>query len=545
MEARAMRAHEPVNILLVDDQPAKLLSYEAILDPLGENLIQASNGKEALAHLLRTEIGVVLIDVCMPDIDGFELATLIRQHPRYQRTAIIFVSAVHITDIDRLRGFECGAVDYVGVPVEPEILRARVGVFADLYRKTRQLESLNQELERRVAERTSALTAAATRLRGSEAALRERDRRKDEFIAMLAHELRNPLAPIKNVVELLRQHNAGGHEVRWSYEVIERQLAHLTRLVDDLLDVSRITRGKLELRTEPADLRDVARAAAESVQQSIAARSLRLTVSLPLEPVPVRVDTVRMTQVVLNLLDNACKFTPPGGSIALSVAAEANGFRLAVRDSGAGIAAEELPRLFEMFYQSSNGGVSAQGGLGIGLSLVKRIVEMHDGSVTASSEGPGKGCEFVVRLPIEEAALEPTESARPREEPAKGTPGRRILVVDDNEDNAESLAMLLRHHGNEVRTANDGRAAVAQAELFQADVVLLDIGLPLLDGYQAARAIREHPWGKGMTLIAVTGWGQEHDRRLSREAGFDAHLVKPVDTAELLRLLMAHASHAS
>jgi signal transduction histidine kinase/CheY-like chemotaxis protein len=433
-------------------------------------------------------------------------------------------------------------VDYVGVPVDPEILRARVGVFADLHRKTRQLESLNQELEQRVAERTSELTAAATRLRASEAALRERDRRKDEFIAMLAHELRNPLAPIRNVVELLRQHTNGGPEVRRSREVIERQIAHLTRLVDDLLDVSRITRGKLELRTEPADFRDIARAAAEGVQQTAAARRLDLTVSLPPEPVRVRVDTVRMTQVVLNLLDNACKFTPPGGAIALSVAAESNGFRLAVRDSGAGIAAEELPRLFEMFYQSSNGGVSAQGGLGIGLSLVKRIVEMHDGSVTGSSDGPGKGCEFVVRLPVEEGLLAPAAAAPAREEPTTGSLGRRILVVDDNVDNAESMAGVLRRHGNEVRTAYDGRAAVTQAELFRADAVLLDIGLPLLDGYQAARAIREQPWGRAITLVAVTGWGQENDRRRSQEAGFDAHLVKPVEPVEVLKLLMAHAS---
>jgi signal transduction histidine kinase len=540
-EGLTRQPREQVNILLVDDQPAKLLSYEAILAPLGENLIRASGGKEALEHLLKTDIAVVLIDVCMPDLDGFELATLIRQHPRYQRTAIIFVSAVHLSDIDRLRGYECGAVDYVGVPVEPEILRARVSVFADLHRKTRQLEWLNQELERRVAERTSELTSAAARLRESEAALRERDRRKDEFLAMLAHELRNPLAPIKNVVGLLRQHASGGRETRWSYEVIERQLAHLTRLVDDMLDVSRITRGKLELRTEPADLRDVAQAAAESVQMTVAARQLRLTVSLPPEPVRVRVDVVRMTQVVLNLLDNACKFTPTGGSIELRVEHEPGGHRVVVRDSGAGIAVDELPRVFEMFYQSNGDGISAKGGLGIGLALVKRIVEMHDGSIEATSDGPDRGSEFVVRLPLEQA--EPAVAAPTREvdPPAKGARGRRILVVDDNEDSAESLAMLLRRHGNDVRTAYDGRAAVAHAEMFRADVVLLDIGLPLLDGYQAARAIRAQPWGRDITLVAVTGWGQDSDRRLSHEAGFDGHLVKPVDLAELMKLLLATA----
>jgi len=537
-----MSTHEPVNILLVDDQPAKLMSYEAILSPLGERLIQASSGREALEHLLRTEIAVVLIDVCMPDIDGFELASLIREHPRHQRTAIIFVSAVHLTDIDRLRGFECGAVDYVGVPVEPEILRARVGVFADLHRKTRQLEALNEELERRVAERTSELTAAAALLRESEAALRERDRRKDEFLAMLAHELRNPLAPIKNVVELLRQQAADGREARWSYEVIERQLAHLTRLVDDLLDVSRITRGKLGIRREAADLCEIARSAAEGIQPTVAARRLEMTVSLPATPAPVRADVVRMTQVVLNLLDNSCKFTPPGGSIRLAVEREGQEVWVSVRDSGFGIPAQELPRLFQMFYQSNTATESYVGGLGIGLALVKLIVEMHDGTVEARSEGPGLGSEFVVRLPLAEVAREPAAAPAPR---VAAAPGRRILVVDDNEDNAHSLAMLLRRRGNEVRTAYDGQAAVTESQSFHPDVVLLDIGLPLLDGYAAARAIRDHPWGRDITLVAVTGWGQEHDRRLSQEAGFDAHLVKPVDHAELMELLLAPVTDRS
>ena len=537
-----MRTQEPVNILLVDDQPAKLMSYEAILAPLGERLVQASSGREALEHLLKTEIAVVLIDVCMPDIDGFELAMMIREHPRHQRTAIIFVSAVLLTDIDRLRGFECGAVDYVGVPVEPEILRARVAVFADLYRKTRQLEALNEELEQRVCERTAELTAAAARLRESEAALRERDRRKDEFLAMLAHELRNPLAPIRNVVELLRQRPAGGREAHWSYEVIDRQLAHLTRLVDDLLDVSRITRGKLGLRREATDLRDIAHAAAEGIQPTVAARRLQLDVSVPSAPVPVHADVVRMTQVVLNLLDNACKFTPAGGSIVLLVEREAESAKISVRDSGAGIRPEELSRLFQMFYQSDQSTTPAQGGLGIGLALVDRIVAMHGGTVEAKSEGSDRGSEFVVRLPIAELARMPAKpSPLPVHLAAPNAPGRRILVVDDNEDSAESLALLLRRSGNEVSTAYDGQAAVEAAHAFGADVVLLDIGLPLLDGYAAARAIRSEPWGKAITLVAVTGWGQEHDRRLSQDAGFDAHLVKPVDHQALMKLLVAPA----
>jgi CheY-like chemotaxis protein len=313
--------------------------------------------------------------------------------------------------------------------------------------------------------------------------------------------------------------------------------------VDDLLDVSRITRGKLGIRRETTDLCEIARTAAEGVQATVAARRLQLTVTLPATPAPVHADVVRMTQVVLNLLDNSCKFTPPGGSIRLTVEREGQEILVSVRDSGFGIAAEELPRLFQMFYQSNSATEAYVGGLGIGLALVKLIVEMHDGRVEARSEGPGLGSEFVVRLPLAEVAREPAATTAPRGNAAlASTPGRRILVVDDNEDNAESLALLLRRHGSEVRTAYDGKVALETAHAFQPDVVLLDIGLPLLDGYAAARAIRERPWGKGITLVAVTGWGQEHDRRLSQEAGFDAHLVKPVDHAELMKLLMAPAT---
>ena len=532
---------EPVNILIVDDQPAKLLSHEALLEPLGERLYKASSGQEALEYLLRMDFAVVLIDVCMPEIDGFELASIIREHPRHQRTAIIFVSAVHLTDIDRLRGFECGGVDYVSVPVEPELLRARVGVFADLYRKTKQLECLNRDLEQRVSDRTSELTEALARLRTSEAALRDTDRRKDEFLAMLAHELRNPLAPIRNAVEILRQRADASAESRWSVEVIDRQVAHLTRLVDDLLDVNRITRGKLEIRQEPTDLAEVLRAAAEGIQPVIHARSLQLQMSLPSGPIPTTADVVRLTQVVLNLLDNACKFTPSGGRVWLVAEREGDGLRIEVRDSGQGIAPEELPRLFQMFYQSRSVAGSPEGGLGIGLALVRLIVERHGGRVEATSPGLGQGSTFIVHLPLKPQVATPVGA--PVDEWPQGmlhprsAPARRILVVDDNEDSAESLALLLRRNGSEVRTAYDGVAAVETAQAFQAEVVLLDIGLPRMDGYRAAQQIREQPWGKHITLVAVTGWGQEHDRRRSREAGFDAHLVKPVNFAAVTRLL--------
>jgi signal transduction histidine kinase/ActR/RegA family two-component response regulator len=462
---------------------------------------------------------------------------MIREHPRHQRAAIIFVSAVHMTDIDRLRGYESGAVDYVSVPVEPQILRARVSVFADLYRKTRQLERLNQELEERVAERTAELTAAAARLGESEAALKETDRRKDEFLSMLAHELRNPLAAISNTVEILRHQPVGEGELQWGHEVIDRQADHLTRLVDDLLDVSRITRGRLEIRREPTDLIEIVRGAADAIRPFLGRKSLHLEMTVPAGPIPLVADVVRVGQVVYNLLDNACKFTPEGGTIWLTVEAGGAGAAVSVRDSGRGIAAGELPHLFQMFYQTNHGTVSADGGLGIGLALVHMIVEMHGGSVEARSAGVGKGSEFIVRLPVSDPARLAQGTPAPAAEPAEPGRSRRILVVDDHEDSAESLSMLLTRSGHEVRTVHDGVTAIAVAEAFRAEVVLLDIGLPLIDGYHVARTIREQPWGRTMTLVAVTGWGREEHRRRAREAGFDAHLIKPVEFGALVRLL--------
>ena len=532
-----MSAREPVNILLVDDQPAKLLSYEAILGPLGENLIKASSGKEALERLLKTDIAVVLIDVCMPDLDGFELAAMIHGHPRHRKTAIIFVSAVHMTDIDRLRGYEVGAVDYVAVPIVPEILRARVSVFADLHRKTQQLERLNLELEDRVVERTAELQASTSRLRRSEEALRESDRRKDEFLAMLSHELRNALSPMRNAIEIGRERVTPDRDLSWAFDMLDRQNTHLTRLVDDLLDVGRVTRGALEIQRERADLAEIVRAAVETIGPSLSRRNQRLHVSLPTEAIPLDADVVRLNQVLQNLLDNASKFTPEGGSAWLIVERDGGEVVIRVRDSGAGISAEELPFLFELFYQSPHAARSPKGGLGIGLSLARRLAEMHGGSLQASSEGKGHGSEFVVRLPLPGPERAPAPALRSAAEPVGVSATKRILVVDDNRDSADSLALILRRRGHEVRTAYDGATAAATVGQHGVEVVLLDIGLPGVDGYDVARQIRETPGGDRVLLIAVTGWGQRGDLDRSREAGFDAHLVKPVDLLALHRLM--------
>jgi signal transduction histidine kinase len=521
-----------VNILMVDDQPSKLLTYETILGDLGECLIKASSATEALECLLRNEIAVVLVDVCMPDLDGYELAAMIRQHPRFQKTSIIFVSAILMTDLDRLRGYECGAVDYVPVPVVPEILRAKVSVFAELYRKTRALERLNLELEGRVRERTAALEATT-------AALRDADRRKDEFLAMLAHELRNPLAPIRTAVQLLQLKELPEVQGTRAREVIERQVEHLVCLIDDLLDVSRITRGMITLQREPLLVATVVARAVETVRPAIDARRHQLTLDLSDDELTIDGDKTRLVQIVANVLHNAAKFMEPGGQIALTVTREGGEAVLRVKDRGLGIPQSALSRIFELFTQVHDTPGSSHGGLGIGLALVRRLVEMHGGTVAAASEGLGAGTEVTIRLPLSAAqpATPARDTAAPRAIPRMAR--RRILVADDNNDAASSLALQIELAGHDVRTAHDGVEALEIAGTFEPQIVLLDLGMPRMDGYETARRLRRRTGGDEVTLIALTGWGQQQDRLRTTEAGFDLHLVKPVTDVDLFAAIAA------
>ena len=526
-----------VNILLVDDQPSKLLTYESILSELGENILTASSATEALDCLLRTEIAVVLVDVCMPDLDGYELASMIRQHPRFQKTSIIFVSAVLMTDLDRLRGYESGGVDYVPVPIVPEILRAKVSVFADLYRKTRALERLNAELERRVSERTAALEA-------STAALKDADRRKDEFLAMLAHELRNPLAPISTAVQLLRLKELSDAQRERARDVLERQVQHLVLLVDDLLDVSRITRGVITLQHERVLIGTVIARAVETARPMIDSRRHTLTLDLNDEVLAVEGDKARLVQVVGNILNNAAKFMEPGGKIQLKVAREGTSVAITVRDAGIGIPTDQVPRIFDLFTQVHAKPDQIQGGLGVGLALVRRLVEMRGGTVAAHSAGPGQGTDIIVRLPL--WAMQAGRPDEPRHDsPVPAIGPSRILVVDDHLDAVEALSMQLQVAGHDVRTANDGVEAMTIGETFQPQVVLLDLGMPRMDGYETARSMRRRPWGTRALIIAVTGWAQPYDRQKTSEAGFDAHLVKPVSEVELFQAIATGRSTKS
>jgi signal transduction histidine kinase len=533
-------------ILLVDDQPANLLALGAILRDLGEDLVEARSGEEALRHLLHADFAAVLLDIKMEGLDGFETARVIRGRERCRDTPIIFLTAFDTAAFSAEKAYALGAVDYLVKPIVPVILRAKVAGFVDLYNKTERLRHLERAAyERRLAEerhlwQLQRLREEADRERKNAEALAELDRRKDEFLALLGHELRNPLAPIRNAVAALGRADLGAAEQ--ARGIIDRQSRLLARLVDDLLDVSRIRHGKITLHRERVDLAAAVAAAVETCRPLLEARGHDLVVALPPGPVCLDADPARLAQVVVNLLTNAAKYTPPGGHVWLAAQAERACVVLRVRDTGVGIAADMLGRVFEPFAQLDRSPSSAwQWGLGVGLSLVKALVEMHGGSVTATSPGPGRGAEFIVRLPLaagEAVAARPaaTEASRAAVRPL------RVLVVDDNQAQVESLAVLLGLDGHEVRTAADGPRALEEAAAFRPQAVLLDIGLPGMDGYEVARRLRQQPRPERMLLVALTGYGSAEDVGHARAAGFDHHLVKPAEPAEVRRLLAAGAA---
>ena len=369
----------------------------------------------------------------------------------------------------------------------------------------------------------------------AEQALRESDRIKDEFLAMLAHELRNPLAPIRNAVQFLALQSPHNPQSEWAWEVIDRQVTQMVRIVDDLLDISRITRKKLVLRKERVKLEDVVQGALEASRPFMDAGGHVLTITPTTRTIYLDADPARLTQAISNLLNNAAKYTERGGQIWLTAERQGNDAVVSVRDSGVGIPAEMLPQVFEMFMQVDRSLERSQGGLGIGLTLVKQIAELHGGTAQAHSDGPGKGSEFILRLPV---VIEPSRAqASTNGEQTPAGPSLRILIVDDNRDSAESMSMLLQLMGNEVRTAHDGEEAVEAARDFRPDAVALDIGLPKMNGYDTAKEMRRQPWGRELVLIAVTGWGQEQDKQSAKDAGFDHHMVKPVDAVTLMRVV--------
>jgi len=708
-------AAEQADILVVDDLPEKLLVFRTVLEELGQNLVLVRSGADALREILHREFAVILLDVNMPGIDGFETATLIRQHRRCRHTPIIFITS-YADEMQTARGYSLGAVDYILSPVVPEILRSKVSVFVALYQMRRQVRRqadaraavMAAQAARRVAEendRRSAFLGHASRVlsgslqitvamnhlvellvpglaplavvllldadlgagamltagqqpggaplplsSGNEAHLHERvrgalrdaaqarqairldedalaalvpadfglaaagdafpplrwaqavplvfgdrvlgavliacsdagecsaadaalldelaaraatafenarlylvlqremlerqaaqeelqrtNRRKDEFLAMMSHELRNPLAPIHTAVQVIGRVAAPHPKVAWALDIAERQLKQLTRLIEELLDVARISQGKIVLKHQTLDLNAVIAQSVETVQPFIDARRQALKVGVPQQPAWLLGDMARLTQVIANLLHNAAKYSPEGTGIELRCRLEQDEVVLSVRDQGIGIDAELLPRIFDLFEQGERGLDRSQGGLGVGLTLARRLTEMHGGRIEAFSEGRDRGSEFRVRLPRVGMVVPAAGQALPQEAAtAHRTEALHILVVDDNHDAATGIAAMLELEGHAVCTAHDGEEALVAASAHRPVVAVLDIGLPLLDGYEVARRLRAIPELDGALLIALTGYGQSEDRQAALDAGFDYHFVKPADPEVLL-----------
>jgi len=524
----------PVHLLLVDDLRENLLALDALLRRDGIVLLKATSGDEALELLLKHDIALALIDVQMPAMDGFELAEYMRGMERTRRVPIIFLTAGASDVRRRFRGYEAGAVDFLHKPLEPDILRSKVDVFVELYEQRQEVSLQRDELEAAVEENRRLLLES----RSQAEALREADRHKDEFLATLAHELRNPLAPIKNSLSIMRVKGGNDPSIEGVCTMLERQVDHMVRLVDDLMEMSRITRGVIELRRELIDLSSIIHNSIETSRPLIEAGSHHLELHLPEQPVKVNGDKVRLAQVFSNLLNNAAKYTDQGGRIVLAARVVGDQVVVSVRDNGIGIPPDALSKVFDMFMQADRSSRRAQGGLGIGLTLVKTVVEMHEGSVEARSEGPAQGSEFIVRIPCEKVVENRSSSVDSAASPSRFE-RRRILVVDDNADAASSLAMLLKMLGADVSTAHDGPAALERLDEERPDAVLLDLGLPGMDGLEVARQIRSNSMHQNVVLIALTGWGLEEDRMRTKAAGFDHHLVKPADLVTLRSILNA------
>jgi two-component system, sensor histidine kinase len=568
------------DILVVDDDPANLIAVEVALGDLGRSLVKVGSGSAALRQLLTQQFALVLLDVHMPDMNGYETARLIRARPTTRHLPIIFITASRPDSAEILQGYALGAVDFLFKPIVPEVLRAKASVFVELSRRAsevarqgamlreherrehaRQLETERhrwesealrrrmeqerrdaselsrkaEELARTVAERER----AEAELKRINERLADADRRKDEFLAMLAHELRNPLAPVINGLAVLREATLQDPASRQVRDAMERQMGHLRRLVDDLLDVSRITSGKIELRLDSIALSDVVEQAIAMSRPLVEARRHSLTVEPASVPIVIRADAVRVTQVVANLLNNAARYTDDGGHIEVAWSIEDEEAVISVTDDGRGIPANRIPSIFDMFVRDSNVG----GGLGLGLTLVERIVELHRGRVHVHSDGPGQGSRFEVRLPsaiiVEGVGSIDEVSESPAEIRAE-TLGLDIVVIEDNADIRSTVLLLLEHWGHRVVAADDGAQGVDLVLATRPDVAIVDIGLPVLDGYAVSHRIRAELGDARPRMIAMTGFGRRSDRRRSLIAGFDAHLVKPVDPGQLRDLLAEH-----
>jgi signal transduction histidine kinase len=509
-------------ILIVDDLPEKLLVYSSLLEDIDAEIVQARSGTEALRRVLEGSFAVILLDVNMPDIDGLETATLIRGHRNGRHTPIIFITS-YADEMQTARGYALGAVDYILSPIVAPVLRTKVQVFVDLYNAHAALARSNQELETRVKERT--------------AELEQLSRLKDEFLATMSHELRTPLNAIFGWVTLLRTRRLDEPTQERALETIERNARAQKRLIEDLLDVSRIVTGKVALEIMPVDPRRVVEAALETMAPAAQAKGITVVPLLDIGVATVRGDFARLQQIVCNLLSNAIKFTPSGGKVDVCLAHRNEEAEISVSDSGQGIKPEFLPLVFDRFRQEDGSISRRHGGLGLGLAIVRHLVELHAGSVEASSAGEGKGSRFVVRLPTrlgaarsgaaEEVVASPTTSSM--------LAGVRLLVVDDEPGARELIANVLQGYGAEVCLAESGQAALTKLFEQRPHVLVADLGMPGMDGYALIEQVRalDPDFGGQTPAIAVTGYASPLDRLRALQAGYQNHVAKPVEPQEL------------
>jgi signal transduction histidine kinase len=502
--------------VLIADDNADMRDYLGRILGQTYDVTAAADGQAALKQLRINTPDLVLTDVMMPNLDGFGLLAAIRADETYRSIPVILLSA-RAGEEARIEGLNVGADDYIVKPFSARELIARISSQLALSRLRRDTEQALAESERR---------------------LREADRRKDEFLALLAHELRNPLAPIRTGLELIRLAGDSPEAVRRVRAVMERQVAHMVHLIDDLLDIARITSGKIVLQRAPTPLSWLVQGAIDAQRAALDARHIELTLDLPPRTCIVDVDPTRLTQVLSNILHNALKFTPPHGKVSISgevapgSASSPGELAIRVRDTGMGISSEMLPRIFELFEQGEHS--PEHGGLGIGLALARRLVSMHGGQIEAHSEGPGRGSEFVITLPLLAEASAPTS-------PSQRSSGRptncRAVIIDDNKDAADTLSLVIEQLGGAARTANDAVSGLKAIPEFRPDIVFLDISMPGIDGHEACRRIRSEIADRNVMVVAMTGWAQDQEKQRALEAGFDAYLVKPVDPAAFEELL--------
>jgi signal transduction histidine kinase len=518
-------------ILVVNDDANSLFALTSLLAQWAEQesyeVLAARSGQEALRQVLMHDFAVILLDVNMPGMDGFETAEAIHARARSADIPIIFITAFLADELDRLKAYQRGAVDFLFTPVIPQVLHAKIAVFAALAMKNEELKKQARQLSLRTTELTAANKKLTREIEERQVAERQ-NHAKDEFLAMLGHELRNPLSAISSAASLIGLPGVSTDGVQRAKKIIQRQSQHLGRIVDDLLDLSRAMSGKILLNRAPLDVAALVAQTLETYRAT--GRSTDYELVQDLDPGWINGDSTRLEQITSNLIDNALKYTPSGGRVEVRTWTENDDVVLSVRDTGVGISADLLPHVFEVFVQGTSTLDRSQGGLGIGLSLVRRMAELHGGAIEAESKGPGGGSTFTVRLPrIEHQA---TPMAAPASAPQHGKPS--VLLIEDNDDGREMMTMMLGCYGYEVRSAADGLLGLTAAEQVQPDLALVDIGLPGIDGYEVARRLRANPATRDIKLIALTGYGLAEDLRRVMDAGFDRHLVKPVDIEQLM-----------